>query len=212
VFAKYGKDQIFGTLLINGMAMGILVLLACYYHYWGTYFMLTPFVLFIFIGLYFFRDPVRHVPDGENLVIAPADGKVTEIARQDSMCKVGIYMSPWNVHITRMPFAGEVLSIKELPGKLLPAIKPESSALNESKAVHIQTVHGEMILKQIAGPVANRIVFEPVIGEIVMTGQKVGMVKYGSRIEVFIPVTEFELQVKMNQKVVAGETVIGKFK
>ena len=210
MFAKYGKSEIVSILLINGVTIVILTLLArCY---WGTYFMLTPFIFFMFIGLYFFRDPIRHVPDDKNLVIIPADGKITEIACRNNMYKVGIYMSPWNVHITRMPFTGEVLSIKDTPGKLLPAIKPESSALNASKTIYIQTVHGEMILKQIAGPVANRIVFEPVIGEKMMTGQKVGMVKYGSRVEVFIPVAEFELRVEMNQKVVAGETVIGEFR
>lgn len=210
MFTKYGKGEIVSILLINGVTIAMLTLLAR--HYWGTYFMLAPFIFFMFFGLYFFRDPSRRIPTGENLVIVPADGKITEIACQDSMYKVGIYMSPWNVHITRMPFTGEILSIKDTPGKLLPAIKPESSALNASKTIYIQTVHGEMILKQIAGPVANRIVFEPVIGEKIMAGQKVGMIKYGSRVEAFIPVAEFELRVKINQKVVAGETVIGEFR
>lgn len=170
--------------------------------------------------LYFFRDPERNIPEGEDLVISPADGKVFLIRELyenefifDNALQVSIFMSPLNVHVNRIPISGEVKFLKYIPGKYIVAFDEKSSENNERKIIGIETENGVRILvKQIAGFIARRIVCEIEKGDKVKAGQRYGMIKFGSRVDVIMPKDKVEVLVSIGQKVKAGETIIAKIK
>jgi phosphatidylserine decarboxylase len=187
---------------------------------WWLYFLCALPAGLVGFTLFFFRDPRRNIPKEAETIVAPADGRITEIAqvREDSYlnasaCKVGIFLSLFDVHLNRAPYSGKVEFVKYTPGKFLNAGNLESSKVNEANAVGIATKKCKMLLRQIAGIIARRIVCELKEGDRVETGQKIGMIKFGSRTELYVPVDSgFELRVKLGQKVKAGETVIGVFR
>lgn len=169
-----------------------------------------------FFVLWFFRDPEREVPQDDRAVVSPADGRVVEIARvhEDELLKadavrVGIFMSPLNVHVNRIPYGGRVLTIKHHPGKFLSAFRPEASIENERNAVLLEAVAGQRLLfVQIAGLLARRIVHWIGEGDRVRRGQRYGLIKFGSRLDLYLP-PETRLRVAVGQKVKAGASVIG---
>lgn len=169
--------------------------------------------------LYFFRDPERKVPAGEEKILAPADGRVKDVSQvveKDflgrSAMRIGITLSMLNVHLNRTPCTGEVEFLKYTPGKFHNALGSKASADNENNLIGIRsTFFGKGIaVKQIAGAVARRIVCDCRLEEKVENGQRIGMIKFGSRTEIFIPTDlDFKLLVKPGGKVKAGQTVIG---
>ncbi|MCF6148508.1 MAG: phosphatidylserine decarboxylase family protein [Candidatus Kuenenia sp.] len=193
----------------------------------GTYFSIvlfpwiTPVPLFFLLFLLnFFRDPERNTPQGRELIIAPADGVVTHIVpvfedhylKSDSI-KISIFMSVVNVHVNRIPAHGTVEFIKHTPGKFLDARDDECFSSNESNLVGLSLSEnmGKITIKQIAGKIAKRIVCACKIGDILQQGERFGMIKFGSRVEVFVPKTiPFEPMVTVGEKVTAGKTIIGK--
>ncbi|MBM4054651.1 MAG: phosphatidylserine decarboxylase family protein [Planctomycetes bacterium] len=177
-------------------------------------------VFFLLFLLNFFRDPERKTPLGKELIIAPADGVVTHIVpvfeenylKCDSI-KISIFMSVVNVHVNRMPARGTVEFIKHTPGKFLDARDDECFSSNESNLVGLSLAEnmGKITIKQIAGRIAKRIVCACKIGESLQQGERFGMIKFGSRVEVFVPKTiRFEPTVTVGEKVTAGKTIIGK--
>ncbi len=162
----------------------------------------------------FFRDPIRRVPAGENLLVSPADGTVTEISevQEDEFLKapchkIGIFLSVFNVHINRSPCEGTVRDVRYKPGKFLDARDPRCGAENESNSIHI----GGVLVKQIAGLIARRIVCEAKPNDTLARGQKFGMIKFGSRTELYIPKDQVaEISVKLKDKVKGGKTVIAR--
>ena len=173
--------------------------------------------------LYFFRDPKRTVPEGEGIVVAPADGKVVEITDCEEgeylngpALKVGIFLSVLNVHINRAPYAGKVEYLRYHKGEFHNALFSGSSQFNENNCVGIETNgrwRTKMLVKQIAGAIARRVVCECQVGDALAAGEKFGMIKFGSRTELYVPKdVAFELQVVIGQKVAAGKTVLGRFK
>jgi len=181
---------------------------------------LAGVVLFGFYALFslaFFRDPPRKIPGGANDAVAPADGKVVaiedldETPHYDGPCRrISIFMSPLNAHVNRAPVQGIVSKVLYKPGAYLNAMKPESSQLNESNALWMQTGFGAVTVRQISGAVARRIVCRAGIGDTLERGQKFGMIKLGSRTELYLPPAT-EVCVKIGNSVRAGSTIVAKF-
>lgn len=185
---------------------------------WSPRFAPLPF-LGLCAVLYFFRDPERRIPEGEEKILAPADGKVKDISETveenflgGPAIRIGIALSILNVHVNRAPCNGEVEFIKYTPGKFHNAFGKKASSENENNLIGISNnlVDGGIAVKQIAGAVARRIVCDCSLDERVERGQRIGMIKFGSRTELFIPVgADFEIMVKPGDKVKAGQTVLG---
>lgn len=188
----------------------------------------TPLKIFLIIlaisitgfTLFFFRDPERKIPENDDLIISPADGKVfmireffeNEFIFNDAI-QVSIFMSPLNVHVNRIPISGEIKFLKYIPGKYIVAFDEKSSENNERKIIGIETEDGlKIIVKQIAGFIARRIVCDVEKGDKVIAGQRYGMIKFGSRVDVIMPKNRVEITISVGQKVKAGETVIAKVK
>jgi len=175
------------------------------------------FLLSLFLA-FFFRDPERKVPDGENLILSSADGKIISVKPFDNLNFVGekgtlvsVFMSVFNVHVNRAPVSGKVEYFKYNTGKFHPAFKDKASSENEQTELGLENKRGKIILKQIAGIIARRIVCKVKPGDSVRAGQRFGMIKFGSRVDLFLP-ENVEIKVELNQRVKAGETVIGIFK
>ncbi|MCC3155971.1 phosphatidylserine decarboxylase family protein [Hymenobacter sp. 15J16-1T3B] len=169
--------------------------------------------------LQFFRSPYRNLLTHEDIVIAPADGKVVVIEDVhepeffDGVRKqISIFMSPINVHITRNPVSGTVKYFKYHPGKYLVAWHPKSSTKNERTTVVVETEAGPQVLfRQIAGAMARRIVWYVNEGDEVSQGEEFGFIKFGSRVDVFVPV-DTDVKVQIGEKVKGGQTVIAQLK
>ena len=164
--------------------------------------------------LNFFRDPERVTPTGENLIISPADGKVIQVrtVREDEFLKsdaveVSIFMSPLNVHVNRIPVSGRVDYYRYIPGEYLVAFDDKSSARNERTHIGIANGRFKVFFKQIAGFVARRIIAEVEEGRTVRAGERFGMIRFGSRVDIFVP-TNATVKVKVGDIAVAGSTVV----
>jgi len=181
---------------------------------------------FIWIGLgwlpfivsaWFFRDPQRTPPDDSNIIVAPADGKIIFVGKPEEKYsaygfdrKLSIFMSPLNVHVNRVPATGKVTDMKYNPGKCLTAFHEKASELNEQQFIAVDTSWGVVGFVQIAGWLARRIVCHLQIGQLVSTGERFGVIKFGSRLDVYLP-PGTELVVNLNQRVHAGKTILGRF-
>ena len=176
--------------------------------------------LALFLGaftLYFFRDPDRVVPDGhaeEGIIISPADGKVVVITDVDDQeyhhgpaKQISIFLSPLNVHVNRIPVSGEVDYYRYVKGKYMVAFHDKASELNERTHIGIKNGRVRVLFKQIAGAVARRIVCKIGVGDQVHVGDRFGMIKFGSRMDLVVP-PEMIVEVRLGDIVVAGETVI----
>ncbi|MCX5768735.1 MAG: phosphatidylserine decarboxylase family protein [Candidatus Hydrogenedentes bacterium] len=175
------------------------------------------FGLYTVFALFFFRDPARTIPGAGSDVVSPADGRVVAIEDLDSTpyyngpCRrISIFMSPFNVHVNRAPVQGIVTKILYQPGGYINAMRPEASEHNESNAIWMQTPYGPVTVRQISGAIARRIVCRAGIGQTLERGQKFGMIKLGSRTELYLPAGT-ELCVKMNDKVRAGSSIVARF-
>jgi phosphatidylserine decarboxylase len=173
-------------------------------------------ILFLFI-VSFFRIPRRAHTLGESHVVCPADGKVVVIEEvveeeyfKDKRIQVSIFMSPANVHVNRNPMSGEVLYSKYHKGKYLVAWHPKSSTENERHSVVIKNDRGEILIKQIAGALAKRIINYLNVGQSVSQGAEMGFIKFGSRVDVLLPVGT-TVNVQLNQVVKGGVTVLATF-
>lgn len=167
--------------------------------------------------LYFFRDPERRHSEQIDAVLTPADGRILEIKKLDGKdnplgqpaIKVSIFMSVFNVHVNRIPIQGTIKNISYHPGKFLSADLDKASEQNESNRITLKTVDSrEILVIQIAGLIARRIACWIDEGDTVETGQRFGLIRFGSRLEVFLPV-DSNIVIQVRQKVKAGETVIG---
>ena len=177
--------------------------------------LLSFFLLFLTLFLaYFFRDPERTIPSIENLILSPADGKVIAIEPaseplflKSQAQKISIFLSPLDVHINRIPSSGKVDYLSYFPGKFLAAYEDKASTDNEQTAIGITSPNGKILFKQIAGVLARRIVCRLKLEQEVQAGEKFGMIRFGSRVDIFLP-EGLELKVQKGDKVVGGETVM----
>ena len=213
MFHREGQKIILTTFF----SVCVIVVLAHFYiaEPWVKYAVqILALILLIFI-LQFFRNPKRVINKNFNDILAPVDGKVVvieEVAEEeyfkDRRIQVSIFMSPTNVHITRYPSSGVIKYSKYHPGKYLFAWHPKSSEENERTTVVIRTPKfGDILYKQIAGAMARRIINYAEIGENVQQGEDSGFIKFGSRVDVLLPL-DSAITVKLNQKVVGGKTCI----
>jgi phosphatidylserine decarboxylase len=168
----------------------------------------------ILYTVYFFRDPDRQAPADPTAVVAPADGVVVEIIEKTEtevvntmMRRVAIFLSVFDVHTNRAPMAGEVVHLQHYPGKFLDARNPECSVLNESQTWAFRDGPTTLVVRQITGAIARRIVAWSKIGDRVEKGERFGMIRFGSRTELFLPL-DCEVTVRIGDHVKGGETII----
>lgn len=172
---------------------------------------------FAAFSLYFFRNPRRQSPDDPKAIVSPADGRIVSVceAIEDnfnhrSMRRVSVFMSPFNVHVNRAPVPGTVRGVRYCPGKFFVASVDKASTENERNVMALETADGyPVVFAQIAGWLARRILCYIRPGDVVKRGERCGLIRFGSRVDIFIPL-EAELKVQKNQIVKAGETVIGR--
>jgi phosphatidylserine decarboxylase len=173
---------------------------------WG----ILPLALAAFF-LWFFRDPERAIPAGDGLILSPADGLVTETARIDTpdgpRQRVSIFLSVFDVHVNRSPIGGIISRVVYQKGQYLNAMNPASAERNEQNAVTVGGVGIEVTFKQIAGLLARRIVFNFKEGDAVQAGQRVGLIKFGSRVDVLLP-AQAVLRVSVGKRVKGGSSVL----
>jgi len=185
---------------------------------WLTISLTTASFIFFCIIVLFFRNPDRTLTQDNRKVFAPADGKIVVIEEveeteyfHDRRIQVSIFMSPLNVHVNRYPVSGEVVYTKYHPGKYLVAWHPKSSLLNERSTTVIKTPEGrEILVRQIAGAVARRIVSFPKTGEQAEQGKDLGFIKFGSRVDVFLPL-DTNIKVELEQVAKGNQTVLATF-
>jgi phosphatidylserine decarboxylase len=168
-------------------------------------------VLLAAFFLWFFRDPERVVPVGPGLIVSPGDGLVTEAVRFETTDgprqRISIFLSVFDVHVNRSPIAGTITVARYQKGKYLNAMNPASASENEQNIVTVCGEGFEVTFKQIAGLLARRIVFVPVVGSTIARGERVGLIKFGSRVDVILP-AEAELRVRPGVRVKGGASVL----
>jgi len=185
---------------------------------WIKKLVMISFLLFYILILQFFRNPKRNTEENLHQIIAPADGKVVVIEEvvekeffKDKRRQISIFMSPLNVHVTRYPISGKVVFSKYHPGKYLVAWHPKSSEENERTSIVLENkTVGQILYRQIAGALARRIVNYAKENEMVDQGADAGFIKFGSRIDIFIPL-DMKVNVSLNDKARGGETVIAEY-
>lgn len=189
------------TLLFAGLGWKVLTI---------PVFLLTLFIAF------FFRNPKRKIPSLSNIILSPADGKIIHIGEceedrflKQKALKVSIFMSPFNVHINRAPASGKVIETRYHPGRFLVASRDKASLLNEQNAFVLETENRfKILLIQIAGFVARRIVCYVKTGDLLKRGESFGMIRFGSRVDLYLP-THVKPIVRVGQRVKGGESIIG---
>ena len=197
--------------------------------FWGLY-VLLPFlviqyilgaaaIIFFILIVRFFRNPQVITPEKEGVVYAPAEGKVVVIEKayegewlKEDRIQVSIFMSPLNVHVNRSPIKGIINYFQYHPGKFLVAWHPKSSTANERTTISVKSESGtEVLMRQIAGAVARRIAFYPKVGDAVKQGSSVGFIRFGSRVDLFLPL-DAEIRVKIGDLTKGGETEVAVLK
>lgn len=216
-FARWGLCEL---LLMGGGLFAVTIAVAMLPGLWGLL-AVIPAVLFGLI-VWFFRDPPRRVPSEPGLIVAPADGKIVEITPLvdhdfvgGPAIRIGIFLSIFNVHINRSPLTARVIKLHYSPGKFLNALDPESAILNENLWLGLEeeaAPHRKLIVRQISGLFARRIVCDVRPGEVLPRGHKFGMIKLGSRTELILPRDGFELLIQFGQSIHAGKTVLGRYR
>ena len=176
---------------------------------------ITIFVVLLFC-LNFFRDPSRVIPKNKNSIISPADGKIIKIKEfQDpksgkKLKLISIFLSVFNVHANRMPVDGKFISVKYVKGDFLAAFDHRASDKNERMEILIDTEFGIIVVKQIAGLVARRILCYAKEGKKMLAGDRLGFIRFGSRTDIILP-HNINLNIELNQKVYGGETILGTY-
>jgi phosphatidylserine decarboxylase len=210
-FAREGLSFIVIAALVAAGVFGI-ALVRRSWSLWLFAFVLALIALWV---AYFFRDPVRTGERGERLVIAPADGKVVMITEvneptfmKERSIRLSIFMNVFNVHVNRYPVSGVVRLVDHTPGRFANAATEQSSLENEQTSIGIESGTNHVLVRQIAGLIARRIVTDSRVGEHVQQGERMGLIRFGSRVDVFLPAGA-ALRVKVGDATFAGTTVLG---
>ena len=215
MITRYGFDVYFTvvTLCIVASVLAALFIEPKYFRY-AVYAVSAFFFLF---ATNFFRDPDRTTPSADDSIIAPADGKVIIVKEVDQpeyiggkAIQVSIFMSPLNVHVNRNPISGTVKHLRYVPGKYFAAFEDKASELNEQMVIGMENGHGKVLFKQIAGFVARRIVWELEMDQVVVAGERFGMIKFGSRVDIFFR-PDAEVKVSVGDLTTAGESVLATY-
>ncbi|MCA1933629.1 MAG: phosphatidylserine decarboxylase [Calditerrivibrio sp.] len=190
---------------------GSLFLLVFFLPKW---FFIVLFFSLTVLFLIFFRDPERDIPIENGIAVSGADGKVVEISEEELdgeiFLKISIFMNVFNVHVNRVPVDGEVISVVHKPGKFLAADRKESSFVNEQNVITINSKYGKVIVKQVAGFIARRTVSYVNAGDKVRLGDRLGIIKFSSRVDHYFPLSA-KVNVSIDDVVVAGESILVRF-
>ncbi|MDP7057354.1 MAG: phosphatidylserine decarboxylase family protein [Nitrospinaceae bacterium] len=198
-----------GYIFIIPLLLMTILSCALSYHWVAGFFGLG----FLFVT-WFFRDPERPIPNEPNVVVSPADGKVTEIVTEndpingETCTRVTIFLNVFNVHVNRVPVAGTIEDVRYNPGKFLAAFNPKASMENEQSIILINTGKVKVLVKQIAGLIARRIICWPDKGDKYELGQRYGLIRFGSRVDILLPEST-KLSVTCGDKVSGGRSIIG---
>jgi len=211
MFTKYG----YTTIGITAIISFLIIVIAIFINNNIAKISLIAFaVLLVAFTLYFFRDPERNPPQQEDVVVSPADGRVLFVKEvdgdkfiNDKAIQISIFMSPLNVHVNRIPITGQVDYLEYFEGRYIAAFEDKASELNEREEIGITNTNGKIFFTQVAGFVARRIVNELSIGDEVKIGERFGMIKFGSRVDVIAPMN-WKPVVKKDQNVTAGESIL----
>ncbi len=164
--------------------------------------------------LYFFRDPVRIIPEDTSTVVSPADGRVLEVVDESLGSRAGnritIFLAIWNVHVNRSPLAGRISRIDYRPGRFHMAMKKAASSENEQNVIYLETPRGQIVFKQIAGLIARRVILWKKAGQRVERGERIGIVRFGSRMDLWLPV-EAKIAVKPGDHVAGGSSILARW-
>jgi phosphatidylserine decarboxylase len=193
-------------------AIALLVVAALLHTFLGGWLWSTVPVLLATFFLWFFRDPDRAVPQGDGLVVSPADGKITEVLRvttpEGETLRLSIFLNVFNVHVNRSPISGVLREVRYQKGEFLNAMNPASAEKNEQNLAVVESDEGYTVaFKQIAGLLARRIVFKPATGARLERGERIGLIKFGSRVDVLLPGSA-ELRVKKGDNVKGGSSIL----
>ncbi len=220
---KYGLPQVVVyPAVVLAVMVGVLFLLKRQMPTWGVVVIELVLLAVLLWILSFFRDPQRQSPDGANILLSPADGVVSDIATVDEQAfvggkalRIGIFLNIFNVHINRMPCAVRVESVTYRKGRFINAMNADSGRVNESNDIgltRLEELADKLLLRQVSGAIARRIVCEAEVGEEFGSGEKFGMIKFGSRTELYLPIRgEATCRVKVGDKVKAGLTVLVRY-
>ncbi len=218
-FHKEGYSTSTKFFLIVFVLMGILHYFIPFEGFFAALLVLLDIaaLVFLFLVLFFFRYPDFKVEQNENQIISPADGKIVVIEKtveteflKEERIQVSVFMSPLNTHMNRYPISGEMVYHKYHKGLYLVAWDPKSSTDNERNTIVVKTKKASILIRQIAGAVARRIRWYGKVGDQVTQGDQLGFIKFGSRVDLFLPL-DAKIEVKLDQKVFAGKTIIAKY-
>ena len=183
-----------------------------------TFLLMVPLILVFCVLVYFFRDPGRISPVSDRLFLGPADGRVMAVERvheplfiQGEALRISIFMSLLDVHVNRAPIDGRVVFVQHVPGQFLQAFRPEASELNEHNLIGLDSRYGSVLVKQIAGIMARRVVSWVQPDQRLGIGERLGVIKFGSRVDLFLS-PEAEPVVQVDDRVRAGVTVVAQWK
>jgi phosphatidylserine decarboxylase len=173
-------------------------------------------LLLLCVGLvFFFRDPERLPPAEAGVVVSPADGRIMEITDEilegRPGLRISIFLSIWDVHVNRSPMAGRFREVEYRPGRFYNAMRSRASVENEQNIIHLQTERGEMVFKQIAGAIARRVVCWKAPGDTVKVGERIGLIRFGSRMDVWVP-QDTEILTRLGQHVSGGVSVLARWR
>ncbi len=211
MITKYGIGTFAVTLLI-GLALilaGVKI-----QNFFFKYLLIILGVLLAAFTIYFFRDPDRTTPQKENAIISPADGKILAVTKVEEnrflkgpAWKISIFMSPFNVHVNRIPINGKIGYLNYVKGEYLMAFYEKADERNERNEIGVESKYGKVLFVQIAGFIARRIESTLSMDQKVKAGERFGMIKFGSRVDVYVS-PDWEVKVQKDQNVTAGETIL----
>lgn len=215
MLTKYG----YTTIGISALISFFLIAISFFVHnIYGKYTLIALAVFLLIFTLNFFRDPERNIPEKDNIIVSPADGKILIIKDvlekrylNEEAIQVSIFMSPLNVHVNRIPIDGKVDYLKYIEGEYLVAYHDKADERNERSEIGIMSKFGKVFFTQVAGMVARRIVYDLKLEDSVKKGDRFGMIKFGSRVDVIVP-KKWELKVKEGDLTTAGETILFEMK
>jgi phosphatidylserine decarboxylase len=212
LITRYGYDVVF---IIGGIVAAAIVLSVLFIHSPYIKYPVTGIFFFLFLfTLYFFRDPERTIPEDVNVVLSPADGKLVLIKELDTddfldspAIQMSIFLSPLDVHVNRIPWGGTVKFVRYIKGDYMVAYDHKASEKNERTEIGVEGNGRRIVFKQIVGSIARRIVCPLHEGDEVKKGERFGMIKFGSRMDIILP-RDVTVKVSVGQRVVGGETIL----
>ncbi len=213
MFTKYG----YSTLSFTAITIFLIIAAAIFLkNDYVKYAIIVASAMFLLFTLYFFRDPERSAPQDKDVILSPADGKILLIKEvsgnnyiKEPAIQISVFMSPFDVHVNRIPIDGKVDYLNYVEGKFLAAFNDKADSENERNEIGILSEHGKVYFTQVAGAFARRIISNLEIGDSVKAGERFGMIKFGSRSDIVVP-KKWIPAVKVGEHVTAGETIIFK--